>query len=349
MNISRYVLLSALFFSAAQINAAVDSNPFSKEKYFDFGTDIPWNITSESMIKTVFADDTYYHLSFDGHQLSLKITADKHDDSSGKSFDSLAILDIIIDGKRNDVFQWCLNNQDRHSRFLQQGLSVKKDLCINDGAHGTYTMQLSQQTIDNLLTGSKLTIVLKPYRTPVELNFNITDFQAGVTKMQQAEAAKQVASKPAAPIPEPTVRAGTMAVTAVAPKPVCKLKPPVDFSEISVIEYKCNDEAEKASAKATMSAQVDKALAAREKLAAEKESKRKAEEQARLEKAEKDRREQEALAASAALQQELSSDIAKKMIAICQKKWAEGEHRCYCEKYLKYAPAGIESNPSCAK
>ena len=345
MKIFRFVLLPVLLFATAHVNAAVDSNPFAKEKHFDFGTDIAWNTSSESMTKTVFADDNYYHLFFDGRQLRLRITMEKADDnSSAKSFDAFAVNDILIDGKRNAVFQWCLNNQDRHSRFLQQGLSVKKDICINDGAHGVYTMQLNQQTVDSLRNGSKLTFVLKPYRTPVELAFDITDFQAAVSKMQQAKAAELAASKP----PEPSHPA-VVSVAAAAPKTKCTLKPPAEFAEIKAVEYVCDDESEKTNAKATLSAQIDKALAAREKLAVEKERKRKAEEQARLEKEEKTRREQEALAASAALQQELSSDIAKKMIAVCQKKWSAGEHRCYCEKYIQFAPAGIVSDPSCTK
>lgn len=346
MNISIFVLLSALLI-AAQANAAVDSNPFAKEKQFDFGTDIAWSTSSESMTKTVSAEDSYYHLFFNGRQLRIRITTGKIDDEgSAKSFDAFAVNDIMVDGERNAIFQWCLNNQERHSRFLQQGLSVKKDICINDGAHGVYTMQLNQQTIDSLRNGSKLTFVLKPYRTPVELNFDITDFKLALAKMQ-ASAATLATSTAVAPTPESG--AMTRAAVAPAPKVKCTLKPPADFAEIRTIDYDCDNEAEKAQAKATLSAQIDKALAKREQLAVENERKRKAEEQARLAKEEKARREKEALAASAALQQELSSDIAKKMIAVCQKKWAQGEHRCYCEKYIEYAPAGIESDPSCAK
>ncbi len=83
------------------------------------------------------------------------------------------------------------------------------------------------------------------------------------------------------------------------------------------------------------------------KAAADAERKRKEAEAARLAKEEALRKEQEALAASAAVQAELSSDIAKKMIAVCEKKWAEGEHRCYCEKYIEHAPSNIKANPSC--
>ena len=58
-------------------------------------------------------------------------------------------------------------------------------------------------------------------------------------------------------------------------------------------------------------------------------------------------RERRALAASAATRAELSTEIARKMIALCGKSWAEGEHRCYCEKYLEFAPADIPSDPNC--
>jgi len=43
----------------------------------------------------------------------------------------------------------------------------------------------------------------------------------------------------------------------------------------------------------------------------------------------------------------LEDVIAKKMLVICNKKWAVGEHRCYCQKYIKFAPPGIKPNPSC--
>ena len=85
----------------------------------------------------------------------------------------------------------------------------------------------------------------------------------------------------------------------------------------------------------------------RRKRQMEAERKRKQEEAARLAKEEQKRKEQEALAASAAIQAELSTDIAKKMIAVCEKKWAEGEHRCYCQKYIQFAPASIQANSSC--
>ena len=341
MHIFRFALLPALIFTAALANAAVDSSPFAKEIQFYFGTDIAWHTSTESMTKTVAAEGTYYHLFFDGRQLRLRMTTGTADDAgSAKAFDTLAIVDVIIDGERNAVFQWCLNNQERHNRFLQQGLSVKKGICRNDGAHGAYTMQLNQQTLDSLLNGSKLTFVLKPYRTPVELNFDIRDFQAAVTQMQQAKAAKLAASRTVAPTP---AAAGTTgAVTLATPKPKCKLKPPADFAEINTIEYDCDDQAEKAQATATLNERIDK-------VRAEKERKRQAEERARLVKEEETRREQEALAASAALQQEISSEITNKMLAVCQKQWAEGRQRCYCEKYIEFAPPGIESDPSCAR
>ena len=58
--------------------------------------------------------------------------------------------------------------------------------------------------------------------------------------------------------------------------------------------------------------------------------------------------EQAALAETEASRKVVNADITNKMLAVCQKKWAKGEHRCYCQKFIEHAPAGIESNPSCA-
>ena len=43
----------------------------------------------------------------------------------------------------------------------------------------------------------------------------------------------------------------------------------------------------------------------------------------------------------------LSSDITRKMIAVCEKNWLQGEHRCYCQKYIEYAPEDIRANSEC--
>ncbi len=42
-----------------------------------------------------------------------------------------------------------------------------------------------------------------------------------------------------------------------------------------------------------------------------------------------------------------SIEIAQKMIKMCEKYWSKGEHRCYCQKYIEYAPDDIQKNSTC--
>ena len=58
--------------------------------------------------------------------------------------------------------------------------------------------------------------------------------------------------------------------------------------------------------------------------------------------------EKAAIEESNAKQAAISSEIANKMIAVCKKKWAQGEHRCYCEKYISHAPKNIQETSTCS-
>ncbi|MGB5278076.1 MAG: hypothetical protein WBP02_12995 [Gammaproteobacteria bacterium] len=152
----------------------------------------------------------------------------------------------------------------------------------------------------------------------------------------------------------------------VAPTSLCKLSPPENYPEIEPVEYICHDIEERINAQAMIDSKVTHMFIQRGK-AAEAERKRKAAARKRPQAVQKNqqpelerkqaeaarladeslRQQQQALAASAAVQEKLSMDITRKMIAVCKKSWAQGKHRCYCEKYIEFAPANIKSNPGC--
>ena len=177
----------------------------------------------------------------------------------------------------------------------------------------------------------------------VNVSIAISDFNEALTRLDPP-------APVAAPIPVPVVPS---VVKAVAPKPVkkCVASAPEGFTIIKSVEYGCDDTAAKSSAEKSIADAVSKERSRRSKVAAERERKQRAaaaakkKELAAVEKAMA--AEQAAIAASAAKTQALSSEIAQKMLGVCQKKWAAGEHRCYCEKYIEHAPAGIASDPSC--
>jgi hypothetical protein len=345
MNLIRFFIGLAVLISSSQV-IAKSPNPFDKTIVVTAGHDVAWQFDEQTATKSVKANDgTWYHLFYDGLRLRLRLTGSRQDSQyAARQFEEFSVYDVKIDGKRLDVFQWCLNNQQRHSRFLQQGLSVKKEVCQNLGEQGTYVMRLTKDTIDALDVGNVIEYELKPFRTTVLVKFSIDDFHKVNNEFKQQQKAKLAASRPKV---EPAPIVPAVVVAAPKPKLKCKIAPPEGFSGVKTISYDCDDEAARNSAKASVDSKVDSIRSQRNKAKAEAERQRKEAEAARLAKQEALKKEQEALAASAAIQAELSSDIAKKMIAVCEKKWAEGEHRCYCEKYIEHAPASIKANSSC--
>ncbi len=349
MSLLRLFICLAILIASGQV-IAKSPNPFDKAIMVTAGHDVTWQFGEQTATKSVKgADDTWYHLFYDGLRLRLRLTGSSQDSQfAARQFEEFAVYDVKIDGNRLDVFQWCLNNQEKHNRFLQQGLSVKKGVCQNLGEQGSYVMRLTKETIDTLDQGNTIEYELKPFRTKVLVKFSIDDFNKVTNEFKKQHEAKLAASRPKVePVPVAPVAIVAAPKSKPKPKPKCKISPPKGFSEVKAMSYDCDDVAARASARASVDSDVNKIREQRNKAAAEAERKRKEAEAARLAEEETLRNEQEALAASAAVQAELSTDIAKKMIAVCEKNWAAGEHRCYCEKYIQHAPASIKANSSC--
>lgn len=316
-------------------------NPFAKNESVQAGKDVSWKVDKKNTLATKTASDgkgTYYHLQFNNKQLKLLVSSDASG-TDPKGFTQLQIQDVQIDGEQNPVFKWCLNNQQKHNRYLQQGLSVKKNICIVNGGTGTFVMNLNKDTLASLKKSSNLSIMLKPYRTPLDLSYDISDFN----DMYVALNAK------AAPV------ATAAAASKVAkPKKMCKAAAPAKYKNIKPLEYECGNAAAKSKAEAGVVTLVNQEKAKEQRLAAEREKQRKlAEEKKQQELALKLQQEQQlqaeaaALAASEAKQAQIGSDIADKMVSMCEKYWSKGEHRCYCEKYIDSAPAAIQASSTC--
>ena len=99
---------------------------------------------------------------------------------------------------------------------------------------------------------------------------------------------------------------------------------------------------------------VDVEKARQQKLEAEKEKQRKLAEQKKqkeleekLKREEKLKAEAAAIAASEAKRARIKDEITQKMLAVCEKYWSKGEHRCYCQNYIEHAPAEIQAKANC--
>jgi hypothetical protein len=349
MGKQRFFIALAAFCLSASVIARSSDDPFEKGTSVDIGSDATWVITDKTATRSGSDSGAFYHLFYDRKQLRLRITSSAEDsEAAAKHHDQFAVNDVLLDGKRLPVFQWCLNNQERHKRFLQQGLKVKKDVCKNQGEVGTFSMRLNVATLDMLKKGKKLTYDLKPYRSDVEVTFDISDFSDVVAKLNTREA--PVVAKPQTkPAPK------SAPVVAAVPVKKCKASPPTDFAEVKAVEYNCADAAAKTKATASVDAAVSEERERRKEIAAESEKKRLAAEKVKADKLavqkaaeEKLAAEQAAVAASTAQQQAISSEISVKMIAVCQRKWDKGEHRCYCEKYIEHAPKAIQESSTCS-
>ena len=357
MSVLRLLTCLAILITSSQA-ISKSNNPFNKAITVTAGSDVQWQYGDQTATKSVKSSDgSWYHLFYDGLKLRLRVTTSASDsEASAKQFNELAVKDIKVDGKRLKVFQWCLNNQEKHNRFLQQGLKVKKDICQNMGGQGTYVMRLTKDAIASLDQGDTLLFDLKPYRTAVHVKFDISDFGEANKEFKRqvdavmAAAAEEAAQKEAAAAAAAAAVAAPVAAPVVAApvvKPKCKAEPPKGYAGLKAIEYDCDDAAAKSKATAEIDSQVASIDEQRKKAAAEAERKRKEAEAARLAQEEALKKEQEALAASAAVQAELSSDITNKMLAVCQKQWDDGKNRCYCNKYIEFAPSHIKPNPDC--
>ena len=295
--------------------ALANDNPFDKSVSVKIGSENKWSINGKMATRSGTNSSDFFHLSFDRKQLSLRITSGAEDsEASARQYEHLAVEDVQVDGKRLSLFRWCLKNQQKHNRFLQQGLKVKQGVCSNEGQRGTFIMRLNVATLEALKKGQTLSFMIKPFRTSMTVSFDISDFSDVVAKLSGKVKSTQKMPQMATEI--------------------CKENPPKGFAKIKSIEYACKDAAAKNKAKAS----IKKMVANERKLKKDNAAKNKVENKVV---------EQAAIAETEASKQEMNEDITNKMLAICKKKWETGEHRCYCEKFIKYAPPSIESDPSC--
>ncbi len=319
--------IGLLLLASASVQAAI--NPFKKTKDLSFGADVAWYEHDGAVIKSGAerdgADTNYYHVNINKQRLLLRLG---RNDPSGeladtRSLPNLDIVDVLLDGQRLPLFDWCLNNQQNPGRALRQNAVVINDICVNAGGSGDFIIRLDEQSKARLKAARTLSFIVEPYGRPVRLDYSMAGFSPLMAKVDRPEPVQAV--QPVAP-PRPVVKAPA---PRPKPKPVkmCDAKPPADFSSaISAISYPCNDNGKKQAAEKRIAQQV-----AQEKKEMALELKRAREEElARQQSIETEKRAAEWQAQQDAL-----------WVKRCQRHWAKGSSPCYCENYLDQAPAGV--------
>jgi len=336
------VFLTCVLSFSVPVSAKNSDNPFAKSESLSIGNSVSWKIDKDAGLatKTIAGNNSvYYHLRFNNKQLELLVSNDS-DGLKPKQFKQLNIKNVKIDGKKSSLFKWCLNNQESQNRFLQQGLAVKNNICVVDGKAGSFVMRLNKETLTSLKKGNKLSIMLKPFRTPLELHYELSDFEGMVVELNTK--AKPVVAKVA-----PAEAVVVSSSAAVAVKKICTANPPGKYKSIKSVEYDCSDASAKLAAELKVDNQVKQQKETEERQRKQAEEKRQLEQAAKLKQEEQIRIDAAAVAASEAKQAEISSEIAQKMIKVCEKYWDKGEHRCYCQKYIEHAPSEIQANSTC--
>jgi len=318
-------------FLLASVGAQATVNPFKKTRDLSFGSGVAWYEHQGAVIKSGAerdgADTNYYHVNINPQRLLLRLG---RNDPSGeladtRSLPNLDIVDVLLDGQRLPLFDWCLNNQQTPGRALRQNAVVINDTCVNAGAGGDFIIRLDEQSKARLKAARTLSFIIEPYGRPVKLDYSMAGFSALMAKVDRPE---PVRAAPSVAPPRPAVKAPTPRPVA-KPKPVkmCNAKPPADFSSaVSAISYPCNDNGKKQAAEKRIAQQV-----AEEKKAMALELQRAREEElVRQQAIETEKRAAEWQAQQDAL-----------WVKRCQRHWAKGSSPCYCEKYLDQAPPGV--------
>lgn len=330
----------AAVFMLFSANSVAEINPFKKSKNYSFGSNISWYEKSTTAMKSGSvrdgSDTNYYHLNISKSRMLLRLS--KNDPSgelkNTRLLEALAISDVLIDGARLPVFDWCLRNQQEPGRKLKQNAVVANDTCVNAGSGGDFSITLDDKTRSSLMRAKKLEFVVEPYGRPVRLTYSMQGFAPIMAEITRPvpPPAPVVKAKPAVAKPVPP-KPAVVARPAPKPKPkpvkMCFARAAPEFqSVVKQVAYPCEDAAKKSSAEAKIS----------NLMAAEKQ-KRAAQKAAELDK--------QMTVKKAKQTDKRKAEWDKKQDALwlsrCQRHWEKGRSPCYCEKYMDQAPPGVNN------
>ena len=305
------------------------ANPFKKSIDYTFLDKVSWSLKRDTAVKTgevkEGSDALFFHLSINSKQLKLRFS--KNDPAgqviNSRSVNSLVIKDVLVNGEKLPLFQWCLNNQKADSNKFKQGTPVIRSTCINED--GDFTINLDDKSKQLLKKAHILEFVTEPFRREETLKFGMAGYVAIMKKLHKPAPVISIKSAPKAVV-KPKVVAKKVVKT-------CYVKPPVEYKTIKVVAYPCQDLARKKVAETRMNQQV---LAQKQKadaLAAEAKKKQK-------------QKQKQVIKIDAAAEAKAEEEWQKRQNAIwikrCEKHWLKRVSPCYCKAYIAHAPKGVK-------
>lgn len=344
-NLSFYSLGLLLLIISGMSQASV--NPFKKSKSYNFGADISWRKHNGAAIKSGRVrdgnDTNYYHLNVNKYRLQLRLG--KNDPSgeleNTRLLESLTISNVLVDGRRLPVFNWCLQNQLHPGKKLKHDATVPDNICQNTGGGGDFIIRLDSRTRNILKKSDILEFIIEPYGRPVKLRYNMSGFASIMTKIDPPEKVSKPIPviKPATrPTPRPPAKPKSAPVAPPRPKPVvkkiktCNASPPEDYRKlIKSVAYPCSDSTKKTAAEKKIHGLVNKEKE-EQKQKQKQENKASSVEHERLKAVAQEKRDIE-----------WNNKQAELWISRCERHWNKGNSPCYCEKFIKSAPLGTKN------
>jgi len=179
-----------------------------------------------------------------------------------------------------------------------------------------FTINLDKAMLAALERGRHLVLLIRPYRTMIKLNYDLSDFKTMTTTLLREST--HVMKKAVVPIPV----AATVKPVKIQKK--CWAGPPAKYTKIKAVEYSCGDVVAKKEARSSISQLVSDERAKQDKLKILQERKKQELEAQRkkenvLRKHEQQRQseaEAAAIAASKVKQSEIGNEITAKMVGL---------------------------------
>jgi len=311
------IYAAAVALTATSLSVSAGKDPFKKNKDYKFLDDSRWYKKGSNVVKagsTKESGDTfYYHLSVNSKQMRLHLG--KNDPSGElkdtRQLDYMSIIEVAVDGKTLARFKWCLNNQDGASNSLKKHAKVAGSTCVNAG--DDFVIKLDGKTLKQLMSAKTVSFELEPFGDTVNLTYGMKGF-AGLMKQVKKPVVAKKANKP-----KPVAK----------PARTCYAKPPAEFkSSVKSMAYPCDNSGKKSAATKSVNQMVEKQ---RQKQAAVARQRA----QANMPKHTEITSEEEL---------EFERKQAERWITRCQIHWGKGVSPCYCKKYMKFAPAGVQDD-----
>ncbi len=327
--LSILLILTSVFFMPLSQAAF---NPYKKDVNLHFDESIPWKFSNNQAVKSGQNKDrgeiNYYHLKINHKRILLRLG---RSDPSGNAentrpLDALDIIDVMIDGQRLPLFQWCMDNRSTQAenKVFRPGTVVKNDICSNSGG-GDFVIKLDGTSRRLLSQGKALQFMTRPYKAQENISYDLSDLPPLLERMARAEnprpVAKKVVEKKAVRKPKPVAKPKVKKTAKL-----CQAKPPLEYkAKISAVSYPCNNALRKTTAEKRIH---DHVQIEKQKQAAETEHRRAA----------SARKQAESEMKQQSKKWETMQD--SMWVVRCKKHWDSGISPCYCRRVLSQAPAG---------